>query len=177
VSRVDLATGQVTLLAGAPQQAGSDDGAGGAARFAGPQGLAFVPGSPDRLYVADTGNHTIRAIDLSIGMAIGMVTTPLGTTGVGATLDGVGTAAQFARPTALAADAAGNLYVAEAGRVRRVDLHSGTVWTFLGSGQRGVLLGELPGSLNRPAGIAVLDDSELWIVNRGEGAIVSAHAR
>jgi sugar lactone lactonase YvrE len=53
-------TGSVTTLAGHSLEAGSANGAGAAATFNQPQGIA-VDGA-DNVYVADTNNYTIRAI-------------------------------------------------------------------------------------------------------------------
>ena len=52
----------MTTLAGSAGEPGSTDGAGASARFNFPTGLAVDGGS---LFVADSGNSTIRKIDLS----------------------------------------------------------------------------------------------------------------
>lgn len=59
IRKVVIATGVVTTLAGTAGSSGSADGAGTAARFDGPSGIA-IDGT--NLYVTDTGNHTIRKI-------------------------------------------------------------------------------------------------------------------
>src|SRR5262249_11231693 len=61
------------------------------------------------IYVADTLNSTVREITPA-----GVVTTIAGTAGVHGGADGTGSAAQFCLPGAIASDAAGNLYVADA---------------------------------------------------------------
>lgn len=66
--------GVVTTLAGSADAAGSDDGAGTAALFDSPQGVALD--SAGNLYVADTGNHTIRKIT-----SAGVVSTIAGVAG------------------------------------------------------------------------------------------------
>jgi hypothetical protein len=53
--------GSVSTLAGTPGIGGRADGAGAAASFFYPGGIAST-GRRD-VYVADTGNHTIRAMD------------------------------------------------------------------------------------------------------------------
>lgn len=58
--------GQVATLAGAPGQAGSDDGAAAVARFRLPSGLVLDEAARV-LYVADTGNHTVRKLSLVDG--------------------------------------------------------------------------------------------------------------
>ncbi len=60
IKRIELATGDVTSIAG-DGKAGAYDGQGARARFNEPAGVAWVE---NRLYVADTNNHAIRVIDL-----------------------------------------------------------------------------------------------------------------
>jgi DNA-binding beta-propeller fold protein YncE len=69
------ANGNVTLLTGSGSQAGSQDGPAGVARFYAPAGLACD--ASGGIYVADTGNHTVRYIDAQRN-----VRTVLGTPGV-----------------------------------------------------------------------------------------------
>jgi DNA-binding beta-propeller fold protein YncE len=71
---LDLVTQKVTLLSGEPGVAGDVDGPVADALFSYPAGLA-LDHATDTLFVADTNNHKIRAIDL----ATGMVTTFAGT--------------------------------------------------------------------------------------------------
>src|SRR5438552_3658877 len=52
--------GVVTTLAGLAGSYGSADGTGSAARFYEPSGVAVDSGG--NVYVADTGNHTIRKV-------------------------------------------------------------------------------------------------------------------
>jgi sugar lactone lactonase YvrE len=96
--------GSVTTLAGLAGQAGFADGAGAAARFSQPCGVALDSGG--NLYVADTGNGTIREISPS-----GDVTTLAG--GQPGHVDGVGSAAGFIDPEGIAVDGTGNLYVSD----------------------------------------------------------------
>lgn len=63
IRKVVLSTGAVTTLAGSVGQSGSTDGAGAAARFSSPQGVAAD--GAGSLYVADFENHTIRKIALT----------------------------------------------------------------------------------------------------------------
>jgi hypothetical protein len=103
------AQGRVTLLAGAPGVAGSADGTNNAARFNYPYGLS-VDGAGN-LYVADTGNNTIRKL-APLGTNW-VVTTLAGLAGSFGSADGTGSAAQFWAPEDVAVDSAGNLYVAD----------------------------------------------------------------
>lgn len=72
--------GRVTLWAGSVTETGGADGVGEAARFTLPSGLAC---HADGVYVADSGNHTVRFID-----AARRVTTVLGRAGVASIPDG-----------------------------------------------------------------------------------------
>jgi NHL repeat/FG-GAP-like repeat len=97
--------GVVSTIAGLALSPGSTNGAGTAARFKNPFGLA-VDGSGNT-YVADNGNHTIRKITGNI------VTTLAGSAGNSGAVDGTGTAAKFNAPYDLTVDAVGNVYVAD----------------------------------------------------------------
>src|SRR5207248_461195 len=94
-----------TTLAG-QASFGSADGTGSAARFWGPGSLATD--SSGNVYVADTGNDTIRKITPA-----GVVTTLAGLAGSYGSADGTGSAARFFFPAGLATDSSGNVYVAD----------------------------------------------------------------
>jgi len=114
---------------------GFADGVGKAAQFASPHGLA-LSADQSTLYVADTNNEVVRAVDI----ASGTVTTLAGQKGIFRSTDGVGTAASFCQPTGLAIDSAGaNLYVSDQCGfvIRRIALGSATVSTVAGSGTPG----------------------------------------
>lgn len=101
-------TGLVTTLAGTAGVSGSTDGVGTVARFKYPFNLA-VDGSGN-VYVADVWNSTIRKIT-----SAGLVSTIAGNTGNLGLSDGLGDAALFSGPRAVAVDREGNLYVADSG--------------------------------------------------------------
>jgi len=96
----------VSTLAGTPGQAGSRDGSSATAQFTQPQGVAVD--SNFNVYVADTGNDTIRKISTN-----GAVTTLAGSAGLAGSIDGSGSAARFNGPTNLTLDGNGNLYVTD----------------------------------------------------------------
>jgi hypothetical protein len=96
----------VTTLAGLACSYGSADGTGSAARFNDPYGVAVD--SAGNVYVADSGNFTIRRVTPG-----GVVTTLAGLAGYGGSADGTGSAARFRYPKGVAVDSAGNVYVAD----------------------------------------------------------------
>ncbi len=100
--------GTVGTLAGLVGVSGFDNGTGIAALFNRP--MALVADGAGNLFVADTGNSTIRKVT-----AAGVVTTFAGVAGIAGIADGSGAEALFNQPQALAIDAAGNLYVADTG--------------------------------------------------------------
>ncbi len=99
----------VSTIAGAVQTIGSKDGTNRVTLFNNPSDIS-VDGMGN-LYVADTGNSTIRKITPS---GTNWVTTTLaGVVGSTGSSNGIGTNALFNFPYGIAADQAGNLYVAD----------------------------------------------------------------
>ncbi len=79
-------------------------------------------------------------------------------------VDAAGTAARFTAPNAIAVDASDNLYVADTNNhtIRKIVTATGAVTTVAGvAGQKGVLLGDLPGSLSFPYGVKSIDPRTL----------------
>ena len=99
------ATGVVTTLAGMAGIVGSLDATGTAATFHTPYGITTDGIS---LFVADTGNNTIRKVDI----ASGVVTTLAGTAGNFGSVDATGTDARFYHPAGITSHEA-SLYVAD----------------------------------------------------------------
>ncbi len=115
IRKVDAATGIISTVAGTGDGAyGGDGGPAAEAQIYDPWGVA-VDGSGN-LYIADASNHRIRKVD-----AAGVITT---VAGGGSSLGDGGAAAeaQLNSPFDIAADGAGNLYIADTvnQRVRKV---------------------------------------------------------
>lgn len=105
--------GAVTTIAGWPDQPGSSDGVGAAARFDLPYGIAVA--ADGSLFVADSRNRTIRKITPD-----GTVSTFAGVADAQGSADGVGSEARFWEPDGIAIDALGNLYVTDNGAIRKI---------------------------------------------------------
>lgn len=140
--------GLVTTLAGSDTY-GSTDGTGSAASFMYLRGLTVnVDGD---IFVADSSANRIRKVT-----ALGAVTTFAGS-GASAFADGTAAAASFQFPNAVAADANGNVYVADSAnfRIRRVTA-TGAVTTLAGSGTPAFADGVgVAASFDTPRGICV----------------------
>ena len=117
----------VTTLAGTVGTTGSVDGAGPAARFASPRGIAVD--SAGTLYVADTVNGVIRKIT-----SAGSVMTFAGAAPSPGFADGTGGAARFSSPHGIAVDTGGTVYAADSGNntIRKIT-PAGVVTTFAGT--------------------------------------------
>jgi len=121
-------TGLVTTLAGVAGIAGAQDGSGGQARFNGPTGLA-VSDDGYQLFVADTGNSTIRLIHPD-----GNVSTYAGVPTVAGLKDGQGYSSfdmLLDHPRALAYSASGVLFIADTGNaaIRAISQYDGVSTT------------------------------------------------
>ncbi|MGZ3438747.1 MAG: SMP-30/gluconolactonase/LRE family protein, partial [Polyangia bacterium] len=161
VRKVDPATGSVITIAGSGQT-GSSDGVGALARFNGPFGC--VADGAGKLYVSDSSNDTIRAINL----ATGAVSTIAGSAGKTGTLDATGAAARFNNPAALALGG-GVLYVADMSNntIRAVALPSAAVTTLAGTGGASGSTDATGAAarFNTPNGLA-LDGGNLYVADQ-----------
>jgi sugar lactone lactonase YvrE len=166
--------GDLTTLAGGA--VGSSDGTGAAAQFNGPTAIA-VDGSGN-LYVADTGNDTIREVSPQ-----GVVTTLAGSPGVQGSNDGTGSAAQFSGPAGIAVDGGGNVFVADTNNstIRKIAA-GGVVTTFAGTAhapaqnQFASVFDSADGNgagaqFDLPMGLAFDAGGNLYVADSGNGTI------
>jgi len=165
ISLLDPAAGAATLLAGAFDQPGYQNGTGSAARFAAPSDLVLLPGGD--LAVSDLDNHRIRRVTMA------GVVDDLAGSGLAGSLDGPAAVATFDAPQALALGPGGALYVTDVRRnlIRRIA--QGSVTTVAGDGGRGWLDADVPRTA-KFSGLEGIDaDATRLIVadgNRSDGA-------
>lgn len=160
IRKID-ANGVVSTFAGSSGNPGSTDGAGSAASFNSPAGLAID--NTGTLYVADMLNHAIRKITPS-----GTVTTLAGSLGNSGSSDGAGATARFQEPVGIAVDSGGVIYVADTGNsiIRKIN-PQGVVSTLAGSaGETGLSDGEgRSARFNGPYGIAVDSSGTIYVAD------------
>lgn len=165
------ANGIITTVAGIGLSGLSGDG--------GPATNAQIANSPGgvavdtsgNIYFADTGNNLVRKVSTS-----GTISTVAGTGTAGSSGDGgQATAAQLSQPNGVAVDAAGNLYIADAGnnRIRKVtfaaDTPGGIIITVAGSAAGGAFAGDggpaTSAQLQNPEGVAVDAQGNIFIAD------------
>jgi hypothetical protein len=112
IRKIVISSGVVSTLTGSAGVPGSADGAGSAALFYQPSGIAT---DGTNLYVNDAGNCTIRKIVISTAD----VTTFAGTASSCGVTDGIGAVVQFGSLKGITTDGC-SLYVADSNDIRQV---------------------------------------------------------
>ncbi len=160
-----VAGGVVTTLAGTAGEVGSTDTLIGPPHFFSPVGVATD--ATGNLYVADSGNGTIRKIVVGSGV----VTTLAGTAGGFGNADDTGAAATFAFPLGVGTDSANNVYVADAqnSNIRKIT-PAGVVTTLAGpTGVAGTVgttdANGTSASFNSPSGVAVDSAGNVFVAD------------
>jgi hypothetical protein len=153
--------GVVTTLAGSPGNRGCANGTGSGAQFSNPYSVAVDTNG--NVFVADTGNCDIRKVTSG-----GAVTALAGQCGTCGSVEGTGSAAQFNQPRGVAADSAGNVYVADTlnDTIRKVT-SGGMVTPLAGvAGSPGTNDGAgIWASFNQPYGVAVDGATNLYFAD------------
>ncbi|HEY7545618.1 MAG TPA: NHL repeat-containing protein, partial [Blastocatellia bacterium] len=155
--------GRVESIAGSSE--GFSDGDRNSAQFNTPSGLCI-----DRrgnIILADTSNNRIRKIDPK-----GAVTTLAGN-GEAGLKDGPSSEAQFNGPIGVAADAEGNVYVADSYNdcIRKISI-DGQVSTIAGGRSPGLADGQAEAALfDTPSGIAIDSQGNLFVADTGNDRI------
>lgn len=124
----------ITTIAGTVAGGFNGDGSAIMSQLNGPQGLAMD--ASGNIYVADLANSRVRKIDNMTGM----ISTIAGTGTPGYNGDGIlAINAQIYYPSALAFDAAGDLYFTDRNnsRIRKITMTTGFISTVAGTGTAG----------------------------------------
>jgi M6 family metalloprotease-like protein len=168
VRKVSAAYNYVSAFAGSSSgQAGVNDGTSTAAKLTCPSGAAVS--LQRNVYVADTGNHTIRRITTNA-----IVKTLAGSAGVRGSSDGIGGAARFNSPSGIAVDSVSNIYVADTlNHTIRMLTRETNVTTLAGTA---VVVGWRDGAcgqalLSSPVGLAMDGTGNLLIADQGNHVI------
>ena len=148
---------------------GGDGGKATEARLKLPAGLTID--RKGNLYIADRNNHRIRKVD-----SRGNITTVAGNGTAGFSGDGgKATEAQLSRPSGVAVDDKGNLYIADRSNDRiRVVNSKGIITTFAGDGVDGFKGDSGPAAqaqLSKPFGLALDKKGNLYIADRGNNRV------
>lgn len=134
IRRVDSRNGRISTVAGNGTQGYSgNDGPATAAALNEPYEVRFAANGD--MYFVEMKNHIVRCVDRASGnMRLIAGTGAAGFSGDG----GKATEASLFRPHSIALDNDGNLYICDIGnhRIRRVDLATGTISTFAGTGKK-----------------------------------------
>jgi len=122
IRKITISTTAVLTLAGTGSSGSANNATGTSATFNTPRGLAVVSST---LYVADTGNHLIRAVSLTSPYA---VTTYSGTAGTAGFTGTMASTALYSSPFTLTT-ASGTLFVSDQGNnlIREIVLATGVV--------------------------------------------------
>lgn len=140
IRKVDLRTGVITTVAGNGQRGYSGDG-GKATQATMNEPYAVVRDAQDNLYIVDRLNAVVRKVDGKTGV----ITTIAGNGQKGYSGDGgKATEAMLREPNDCCLDGKGGLLIADVAdwRIRRVDLKTGVITTFAGTGRA-------PGKIDR----------------------------
>ncbi len=148
---------------------GGDGGPASVARMNRPYGVAIDP--TGNVYIADASNNRIRMVSLS-----GIITTFAGNGFIGYSGDGgPATAASLKYPMGVAADASGNVFVADYSNncIRKIN-SAGIITTLAGTtvaGYSGDGLAATLAKLNQPSGVAVDGSGNVFIADQANERI------
>jgi len=159
--------GVVTTLAGSTQ--GFNDGQGESASFNYPHGIAVDANM--NVYVADAANNSIRKVTSE-----GVVSTLAGSSSPGFS-NGTGADASFDRPTGVAVDANGNVFVADRGNnlIRKIT-PEGVVSTLAGTGSNSIFRNPYDVAVDAYGNVFVTDEQNQRIRKVTSGGVVTTLA-
>jgi len=165
IRKINVASGTVTTIAGTANISGTEDGIGSAAHFNLPTQIATDGTS---LYVADSGNSSIRRITLA-DMKVKTIGGQPGTTGKA---EGNQDKSQFSGPRGIAVDKKA-IYVADTGNdvIRKIDISTLQTSVLAGTGAEGDKDGPaLEAQFNDPGAICT-DGTMLYVLDADNHSI------
>lgn len=172
IRRFDVRTRQAETIAGNGQRAYTGDGGPAtAAALNMPHEIQFD--ARGHLYIAERDNHVIRKVEAGTGA----ISTCAGTNVAGFSGDGGPAArAQLRQPHSIAIDREGRLLICDIGnqRIRRVDLSTGMIETYAGTGVAQAPTDGAPVAgtpLNGPRTMVFDDQGDLYLALREGNAI------
>ncbi len=165
IRKINVATKAVTTIAGEANIAGTEDAKGSAAHFNLPTQISTDGKS---LFVADSGNSTIRRINLA-DMAVKTVGGQAGTPGKA---DGNQTKSQFSGPRGVAVDTK-FVYVSDTGndQIRKIDLSSLEASVVAGTGEAGDANGPADKAQFNNPGAMCTDGTNLFVLDADNHAV------
>ena len=165
IRKVNIGSGTVTTITGTANIGGTEDGTGSGAHFNLPTQIAT---DGTTLYVADSGNNSIRRITL----ADMKVKTIAGQPGTAGKTEGTPDKSQFSGPRGIAVDKKA-IYVADTGNdvIRKIDLSTLQTSTIAGTGAEGDKDGPaLEAQFNNPGALCT-DGTTLYVLDADNHSI------
>jgi streptogramin lyase len=167
VIRRIAADGKISTVAGSGKKGyGGDGGPALQATLNLPHEIRFD--KQGNLFIADMANHAIRRVD----MKTGVISTFVGNGQPGYSGDGgAAEKAQLKQPHSIQFDSNGDLFICDVGNhvIRKVDMKSGVIATFSGTGKAGPTPdgGPIAGTpLNGPRSLDFDAQGNLWLATR-----------
>lgn len=172
IRRIDLKSGTISTVAGNGEEGYSGDG-GPALKASLHEPYEIRFDAAGNMFLVEMMNHLVRRVDAKTGI----ITTVAGTGKQGFSGDGgPATKATLNRPHSIALDRSGGLYICDIGnhRVRKVDLNTGVITTFAGTGEKrptpdGASIAGTP--LNGPRALDFDGDHSLYLALREGNAV------
>lgn len=160
----------ITTVAGSSASGFSGDGGPAtSATFKAPSGIAAD--ASGNIYVADTSNNRIRRIDAATGV---VTTVAGGGNSSSCSFTGPGTSVGLARPSGVAVDASGNVYIADTNNNCIRELSGGDVMPFAGGGSTSTCNSSGPATsylLRRPGALAVDTSGNVYIADTSNDCV------
>ncbi len=165
IRQINVANGTVTTIAGTANISGTEDGTGPAAHFNLPTQIAT---DGTALYVADSGNSTIRRITLA-DMKVKTVGGQAGTAGK---TEGNSDKSLFSGPRGVAVDKKA-IYVADTGNdiIRKIDISTLQSSTLAGTGEEGDKDGPAAQAQFNNPGALCTDGAMLYVLDADNHSI------